>query len=576
MTTRRDVWRGAGALAALAVLPGTGLAASPVIVRVPIGFARNGMPLLRLTLDGKGPYRFAIDTGAFAPCIRESLAKDLRLRRGGSIRTASLKGDEADYIYAAENVVIGGGLPFPKMSFIGFEKFPSSDMDGVLPASFLTSLPSQLDYEKREIRYYLNGADMDLDGFVRADAFFQAQKDNYAEKVFLTFQLDGRRLVCIVDTGAMAAIAVSGAYVGAHHLWDKYKVLRESDSVGANGQSVHTRIVVAPDLTLGSLHLNAAPVTLIDPHAWDSLGEEDVDGLVGTPLLRKFTLAFTGHKELYLKPNAGFAQISGRMPDQAVPDDAPAGAIPILYGEQHRILVPAKLGDDPAFPFMLATGQSECAISSREAEAHHIPALPDGGYDGGGLGFGEVRLPHLKLTAHGGPAALGLDFLRGAPVSLDFDADLLTFHTDAPPDMSGYNRSDAARQPNPRGGEGLYGTARLFGADLRCRIDTAFPYGLYLPPHTVAARQFWDRFPKARDAVMASAGRKFATREVLAGPFSLAGFDVRPAPLILADPKAAGAPDDDAVLGMAVLQRFNFVFDRDGAVWLRPNARFKA
>ena len=187
MTTRRDVWRGAGALAALAVLPGTGLAASPVIVRVPIGFARNGMPLLRLTLDGKGPYRFAIDTGAFAPCIRESLAKELKLSRNGSIRTSSLKGDEADYIYVAENVVVGCGLPFPKMSFIGFGKFPSSDMDGVLPASFLTSLPSQLDYEKREIRYYLNGANMDLDGFVRVDAFFQAQNDKVAEKVFLTF-----------------------------------------------------------------------------------------------------------------------------------------------------------------------------------------------------------------------------------------------------------------------------------------------------------------------------------------------------------------------------------------------------
>lgn len=575
MTTRRDVWRGAVAAAVLVGWPQTGRAASPVIVRVPIGFARNGMPLIRLTLDGRGPYRFAIDTGAFAPCIRESLAKELKLARNGSIRTASLKGDEADYIYIAENVLVGGGLPFPKMSFIGFEKFPSSDMDGVLPASFLTSLPSQLDYEKREIRYYLNGADMDLDGFVRVDAFFQAQNDKFAEKVFLTFQLDGRKLVCCVDTGAMSAIAVSGAYVGAHHLWDKYKILREANSVGANGKTVHTRIVVAPDLTLGRLHLNAAPVTLVDPHAWDSLDEEGVDGLVGTPLLRKFTLAFTETKELYLKPNAGYAQISGQMPDQAPPDDAPAGAIPFLYGEQRRILIPAKQGDDPAFPFILATGRSEGGVSRREAEAHHIPALPGGGYDGGALSFGEVRMPHLKLAAQDGAATLGLDFLRGAPISLDFDASLLTFHTDAPPDLSGYNRSDIVRQAND-GGKGLYGTVRLFGIELRCRFDSLFQYGLYLPPHTVAAHGFWDRFPKARDGSMTSGGHKIAMREVLAGPLNLAGFDVRPALLTLADPEAANAPNDniDAVVGMAVLQKFNIVFDGEGAVWFKPNARF--
>jgi len=584
MTTRRDIWQGAGAMAALAGLwglPGTGLAASPVILRVPIGFTRAGMPILKLTIDGKGPYRFALDTGAFGSCIRESLAKALNLPRAGTIRTSSLKGEEADYIYTARHVVVGGGLPFPTMSLIGFEKFPA-DIDGLLPASFLTGLPSQLDYENREIRYYLNGAEMDLDGFVRVDAIFQAQNEKFAEKVYLNFRLDGRKLVCAVDTGAMATIAINGDYVSSHRMWDKYRILNEAHYVGVNGKSVDSRVVVIPDLTLGPLHLDAAPVSLIDPHAGDSLSDDDIDGLVGTPLLRKFVLAFTRDKALYLKPNAAFAQISGQMPDQALPDGAPAGAIPFLYGEQRRILIPARLGEETAFPFILATAQSDCTLSGHEAEMHHVPALPAGGFDGGALSFGGVRLPHLKLVNKNGAAELGLDFLRGGPVSLDFDQLLLTFHTDAPPDLTGYSRTDIKRQPNgveAQSGDGLYGTVHLFGSiALRCRFDSLFPYGLYLPPHTVAAHNLWDRFPKAQATILSRGERKIAAREILAGPLNVAGSAIRPAPLILVDPQAVDAPDEDvdAVLGMSLLQRFNMVIDQDGVVWLKPNARFVA
>ena len=91
-----------------------------------------------------------------------------------------------------------------------------------MPASFLTHLPSQLDYENQEIRYFLDGAEMDLEGFERTDAFFQANGEKSAEKVYVNFALDGRKLVCGLDTGAGAAILVGGSYVESHHLRDKY------------------------------------------------------------------------------------------------------------------------------------------------------------------------------------------------------------------------------------------------------------------------------------------------------------------------------------------------------------------
>ena len=580
MTTRRDLWQAALATAALSFVPALAKAA-PVIVRVKISFARNGMPILPIKIDGKGPYNFVLDTGAFTTCIRETLAKDLGLHTSGTIRTTSLRGDESSYIYVGNNILVGGGLPFGKMSFVGLEKFPVPDADGLLPASFVTHLPSQLDYEKQEILYFLNGAEMDLDGFERADAFFQAEGERAAEQVYVNFNLDGQKLVCALDTGAGSAILIGGGYVDSHHLWDKYKVLGESTSKGANSQAVHTRTVQIPNLTIGNIHLDTLPVTLVDPKSWDSLDKSDIDGLIGSPLLRKFTLAFTGKKELYLKPNAGFAQISGTMPALAVPDAAPPGAIPFLYGEERRILIPASVGGKPAFPFMLATGSSKSAINRALADEQGVPALPEGGFDGGALSFGTVKLPHLKLAERPvkqrPPAVLGLDFLAGAPVSIDFDSLLLAFHPDGPPDLAGYTKTGIARAVR-EGEDALYVTVKLAGMDTVCRVDSGYQMGVLLPPQTVAARKLWDAFPGAEDRNLAgSDGQMTKTRFVKMKGLDISGLHIEDVPVTLVDPTAvpsAGQKGVDAVIGMGVIRRFNIVFDKDGAVWLKPNKAF--
>ncbi len=582
MTTRRDLWQAALATAALSFAPVVAYAAgSPIVVRVKITFARNGMPLLPLMIDGKGPYRFLLDTGMFAPGIRDSLAKELKLHSGQPIKMTSLKGSDMVNVYRAENVVVGGGLPFGRMTFVGFEHFGIPDADGLLPGSLLTHLPSQLDYENQEIRYYLNGAKMDIDGFERADAFFQNAGENSPEKVYVNFALDGQKLLCLLDTGAQSAILIGGSFVDRHHLWDRYKILHESMSTGLNGQTTRSRTVAIPDLTLGKFHLDAVPVELVDPKSWDSLDHADVDGLIGSQLLHKFTLAFTGRKELYLKPNAAFAQVAGKMPEQEVPDGAAPGTIAFLYGEERRILIPASAGGKPAFPFALVTGEARSSIARDLAETQGVPALPDGGFDGGALTFGGVKLPHLKLAerpARFSPkAVLGLDVLSGVPVSLDFDALLLAFHPDGPPDLTGYTRTDIARAA--KGGvDGLFVTLKLAGIDTVCRVDTGHQMGVLLPPQTVSARNLWDAFADAENRTIgAGPGQSTKARFVKMKGLDFSGVHIEDVPVTMLDPTAQPSPSDkvvDAVIGMGVIRRFNIVFDKDGAVWFKPNKAF--
>lgn len=586
MFTRRDLCVGVSAVAGAASIPNMGHAAGkPLIVRVPLSFASNGMPLMQLTINGKGPYRFLIDTGAFSSLIRESLAKELSLRTGGSIRTASLKGHENSYIYRAPNVVVSGGLPFGDMTFVGMENFKMKGVDGILPASFLTGIPSQLDYEAAEIRYYLNGAEMDLDGFRHVKGFYQADRKDFAEKVYVYVTLDGKKMVCCVDTGAGSALLASGAFVERNDLWGKFPLLFEGKGRGANGQTVATRMVRATNVAVGDLVLPAMPVTLVDPKGGDSLHRSGIDGLVGTPFLKHFTVAFNARKELYLKPNASYARLTNTMPEMDAPEEVAPGtaAIPFLYGEARKIMIPGRFGDKPALPFVLTTGNATSAIDPVIASALGLAKGADGGFDASQIEFGSVRLPRLKLQPRTEPyaakASLGLDFLLAMPSGLDFDANLLTFFVDAAPDRTGYVKTGAVREVRDETGQSrLYIKARLDGQDLDCRIDTNAQMALFLPPQTVKARNLWDRFPDAENRQGRNdEGRIIRTRFVKGPEFEIAGVRIAVSPLTLSDPTQLPDGEDrnvDGVIGMGILRRFNILFDTDGGMWIRQNTHF--
>ncbi|MDI7776460.1 retroviral-like aspartic protease family protein [Asticcacaulis sp. EMRT-3] len=576
MFSRRDIWMGAAAVAGLA-FAGTTARAAPLIIRVPIDYAPNGMPVLPLTIGGQGPYHFLLDTGAFACMIREDLAKSLKLRSAGSIRTGSVVGHEDSYIYQGENILIGGGLRLPHMSLIGMAHFPIKGVDGVLPASILTALPSQLDYEGKEIRYYLNGADMDLDGFHKIDAEFQAAHDGEAEKVFVPLTLDGHKMLCAIDTGAGTPVLAGAQFVADHKLWDKYPLIRASTNIGGNGQTLSVRIVRMPNIDIGDLHIDVLPVALTEPKTMDNF--DDFDGLIGTPLLRRFTLAFTGHKELYLKPNAAFAQASGIMPELAVPAAAPPGTVPFLYGQNRQILLSAHTDGHDAMPVLLSTAEVKSKITAEAAALQGLPRRADGGYDASGLMIGEVRLPHLvmqeKPPLSGPMAALGLDFLTALPMTLDFESHTLSFHVSDTPDFSGFHEvGGLAASPDHAGASQLFLNLRFEGQDISCLVDTATTMALVLMPKTVTRFNLWDRYPKADKRIINDDGRTYRARFPKLAGYQIGPFAIPPAAAFVVDPSQKMKSEVEAVIGMGFLHRFTIGCDKAGRLYFRPNRYF--
>jgi hypothetical protein len=333
------------------------------------------------------------------------------------------------------------------------------------------------------------------------------------------------------------------------------------------------------------LVLDAMPVSLIDPKSGDSLHKGGIDGLVGTPFLKHFTVAFNARKELYLKPNASYARLTNTMPDMDVSSEVAPGtaAIPFLYGEARKILIPGKVGDKPALPFVLSTGDTVSIIDSTVATSLGLVKGADGNFDASQIAFGSVRLPRLKLQPRTAPyaakASLGLDFLLAMPSRLDFDTNLFTFFIDAAPDRTGYVKTGTVREVRDETGQSrLYVKVRLEGQDLDCRIDTDAQMALFLPPQTVKARNLWDRFPDGENRqTRNNEGRVTRTRFVKGPEFEIAGIRIAVSPLTLSDPTQLPDGEDrnvDGVIGMGILRRFNILFDTDGGMWIKPNTHF--
>jgi len=113
-----------------------------------------GQPVVQVMVDGKGPYRFVIDTGAQgAGRISAALAEQLGLAAVGEVRTAAPGGTtETRKIYRAGKLAVGG-IAFADADLATMPNLPGrSDWDGVLGIDLFHQLTLTLDYGKAALK----------------------------------------------------------------------------------------------------------------------------------------------------------------------------------------------------------------------------------------------------------------------------------------------------------------------------------------------------------------------------------------------------------------------------------------
>ncbi len=212
-------------------------------------FGPPDLPLVEVTLNGRGPYRFLVDLGANVMIVRRSVADDAGMR-------IVLDRDRTDIVAAADMTI--GGARFRDVWLGAYDEL---DVDGVIGYNVLRGTGVTLDYVGRQFRL----------GPLRLPPPDGSETLDYVVESRLPYvpaRVGDRELLLNLDTGAANHIVFPAFMVDSLPL----EAPPVPGPVLYNEQTGPVRNLVgrlAEDLVVGG-HVIERPVVLFDPEVEDA------------------------------------------------------------------------------------------------------------------------------------------------------------------------------------------------------------------------------------------------------------------------------------------------------------------
>ena len=222
-----------------------------------------------VTIDGSGPYRFLIDTGAQATVVTHRIAEDLALpRRGQALLVAMGSAErvelvEVDELRFADRAITGLLSPLLHAANIG--------ADGILGLDSLQDLRVLIDFREERMRV----ADAEaLGGNAGYEIVVRARR-KLGQMVITDATVDGIRVAVIIDTGAQSS-------TGNRALLRKLRARAQGE---ISATDVHGTLVVSDlsyvrELTIGGLTMGKVPIGFHDGPTFAALGLERHPALI--------------------------------------------------------------------------------------------------------------------------------------------------------------------------------------------------------------------------------------------------------------------------------------------------------
>lgn len=225
-------------------------------------------PLVELTLDGRGPYGFILDTGAPTSVIDAGLARELELPEIGRQMLGSPAGGEGREVVRvkAGQARLGGilihDLEAPTMDLAGLLGGQGAPR-GVLSARVFTGARLTLDYPGKRI-VISPGSLPEADG----QRVFQYMEDGGLPTV--TISVAGTTVAAHLDTGSPGALSLPGSYMKSLPL--KSEPVQAGRARLMDAEIDLYRSTLDGDLTLGAYSVRSPEVIFADGFPAGNLG----------------------------------------------------------------------------------------------------------------------------------------------------------------------------------------------------------------------------------------------------------------------------------------------------------------
>lgn len=231
-----------------------------------------------VSIDGQGPYRFFIDTGAQATVVTSRITSDLELEPSGRALLVAMGSERMvdtiaiDRLEFADRTLSGLTSPLLERKHVG--------ADGILGLDTLQDMRVLIDFAEQRMTVM----DAERAGGRTGYEIVVRARERLGQMIITNAKLDGVKIAVIIDTGAQNS-------VGNLALLSRLRAREQAtfSATDVNGFQLVGNIAYGKRLQIDQISLENIPIGFADSPALEALGFGDKPALIlGMGNLRVF------------------------------------------------------------------------------------------------------------------------------------------------------------------------------------------------------------------------------------------------------------------------------------------------
>lgn len=256
-------------------------------------------------LDGRGPFKFILDTGGDG-IISEEAAARIGAKRGAVVEG---RGAGESIVRAWQTSVREtrlGGLALKDQPFTVFDfsdlrhVFGAQTFDGVIGLSVFSQSVVRVDYERLQLTFTRPSK------FTYSGAGPRVPFERERLIPVIRGEVDGIAARFGLDTGDRSAFTLKGPFVEQNHLRERYSPRVEAVTGFGIGGPIRAQVVRVGVLKFGGFEIKG-PVTRLSLQKAGAFAAGDVAGNIGGAILKQFTVTFDYTRgQLFFEKNSSY------------------------------------------------------------------------------------------------------------------------------------------------------------------------------------------------------------------------------------------------------------------------------
>jgi len=249
-----------------------------------------------LTLNGQGPFKFILDTGA-RNVISDKLYRRLRLpAQGVAVLSGLGQQTERGVLTTVQQIGIAG-LTLDRQAFFTSPTLDNLPIDGTIGYEWLWLTPTLIDYAARQLTFH------DPNSFVYRGPAAATPLSFHDKTPQIEAVLDGLPGKFTIDTGSDFSLTMSKPFVERYGLVEKYQAgdtIQRAQVIGGTTEVLKTRGKL---FEMGGVQI-ADPTLELSTRGGGALNSQTLAGNISNGILRQLHILFDyqGGK-VYIEPN---------------------------------------------------------------------------------------------------------------------------------------------------------------------------------------------------------------------------------------------------------------------------------